>query len=360
MKVVSTVWIPNSVADFEMHACLSIHAMRGAATRHCPYEVFVLDGFEKLPKNYISSLKAQNINIHDASKLTRKILKEYQGLNSFYSAGQGAHYETLCFIRWLVMKEVMKGDSFLHIDTDLFFQENNEFICNLFEGRTGTFGSPCLTSVSNPSWLLQYEDALARMLVDRSKFQADIGYKGNEFRKDISSDQDLVIAMESTGNIVNEHMSELNQAFQIFVNPLWPYASPPGRKIRYEDRGGRDFIDGKPVLFWHLQNNCADYISRYVCLKNYSSSWLSSYLPQRLCFPFIQLEPNAENFAFQALRDLSWRIIHQKQANGSVNIDDFGSEGFFARTWISRYFIIQRQGREIFTDNYWWEAGLFE
>lgn len=360
MKIVSTVWIPNTLADFEMNACLSIHGMRRSATNNFPYEVFVLNGFEKIPEFYIQDLKDQHVNLHNATDLTNSILKKYEKLNTLYGAGQGNLYETLCFIRWIVLKEIMNNESFLHIDTDLFFQENNEFICELFKGRTGTFGSPCLTSISNQSWLLQYEEALDRIAEDRLKFQSEIGYEGNEFRKNISSDQDLVIAMESKGILVSEKMDELNNQYQIFVNPLWPYPRTPSNKIQYEDRGGKDFINGKPVLFWHLQNNCADYLSRYVVLKNYSSSWLGTYLPQKLCFPFIQLEPNAENFAFQALRDLCWGIITEKQSKGIVNIDEFGFEGFFARTWISRYFIIQRQGREIFSSEYWWETGIFE
>lgn len=360
MAIISTVWIPGSISDFEMHACLSIHGMRGGATASHPYEVFVLDGYEKLPDSYIQDLRQKHVNLHNVTKLAQSVLKRYEGLNSFYQPGQGAYYETLCFIRWMVMKEVLAGQPFLHIDTDLFFQESNEHILNLFEGRTGTFGSPCLTSVWNQDWLTQYEDALNRMIADRKKYQEEIGYGGNEFRKDISSDQDLVIAMEQSGNIIVEKMKELNDTHQVFVNPLWPYPAPPDHKFKYEFINDRDHINGKPVLFWHLQNNFADYLSRFVTLKNYSNSWMGDLLPQRLCFPFIQLEPNAENFAFQALRDLSWRIIHQRQAAGPIGMDDYGSEGFFARTWISRWFILQRQGRDLFSDAYWWQKDLFE
>ncbi len=360
MRLISTAWIPGSVADFEMHACLSIHAMRGAASASHPYEVFVLDGYEKLPDAYIEDLASNHVMLRDVGAETREVLNRFEGLQSLYNAGQGSQYETLCFIRWVVMRQVLAGESFLHIDTDLFFQESNAFICGLFEGRTGTFGSPCLTAVSDPAWLDQYEYALGRVANDRAAYQAEIGYGGNEFRKDISSDQDLVIAMEATGRLLISGMNELREFYQVFVNPIWPYQSPPGRILKYEDLDGRDFIDGKPVLFWHLQNNCADYLSRFVTLKNFQPTWLSEFLPQRLDFPFIQLKPSAENFAFLALRNLSWEIIHQKQAAGPIDIDQFGVEGFFARTWISRWFIIQRQGRELFSNAYWWEEGLFE
>jgi len=359
MKIVSTAWIPHTFSDFEMNACLRVHGQRNAATENHPYYIYILDGFENLDRRYIADLAERYVYLVDATEETSAIFERLRRDSNFYNPGQNFYYENLCFVRWLVLDRIMNDEPFIHIDTDLFFQDDNETISKLFTGRTGTFGSPCLTAVSDRMWLRSYSENLHLLFEDREAFQNSICYQGTGFRPNISSDQDLTVALEAAGRLPVHGMEELHERFQIFVNPLWPYAASPSQPMTYEDIEGRDYIGGKQVLFWHLQNNYANYLSRFATLKNYSQSWMSQYLPQKLCFPFIQMTPNAENFAFQALADLSYQVISEKNKCGLIDIAAYGPEAFFARTWISQWFVIQRQGRDLFTNDYWWENNIF-
>jgi len=359
MRIISTAWIPGSLQEFEAHCALPVHEMLGYGHGSTPLDIFILAGMEKLSEDFIARQSQLGIKFHDATALTAKYVEAYGGLIGQLTASQGALYELYCYIRWLVVEEILQGEPFVHVDLDLFFQKPLDEISRLFTGVTGTFGSPCLTAVSDLSWLSAYKGALDSLLTDRPGFQASLGYGGNEFRSDISSDQDLVHALEVRDMLPRIGIDELAESYSIFVNPLWPYmkAKPEAARL-FEVVDGVDMIGNKPVLFWHLQNNAADYLSRFAVLENYKQSWLSEYLPCKLGLPFIQLNPTAENFAFQALRDHIWpKIAEQVTAGRSVH--DLGFEKFFSRTWVSEWFIVQKGGRGLFSSAYWWEDGVF-
>lgn len=358
MRIVSTAWIAGSVDEFEAACCLQTHASLGLATASVPFDIYILEGFEKLDEAFTSPLAARHIHLHDLTESTRAHLQRYPGLGDLLGPSQGSTYEALCFLRWLVLEEQLAGEPFLHIDLDLFFQQPFDDIAAEFVGLSGTFGSPCLTAVGRPDWLATYRSSLVEMLADRTAFQTAIGYGGSEFRRDISSDQDLVQALELCGRLPRHGLSRLFDRYQVFINPIWPYQHKPAAPMTHAIVDGLDTIDGKPVLFWHLQNNFADYLSRFAVVSDYEQSWLKPYLPVRLGLPFIQLQPSAENFAFQALRDLAWSRI-SATFGGTGSLHDLGAEKYFARTWVSEWFILQKNGRGLFSSFYWWENGVF-
>ena len=358
MRIVSTAWISGSLGEFEASCCLGTHAALGIASPQCPLEVFILQGFEKLTDVFIQPLEERNIRLYDVCKITSGYLNRYRKLIDMLGAGQGALYEVLCFLRWLVLEEYLGNEPFVHVDLDLFFQQPLSQIASEFDGQTGTFGSPCLTSIATRDWLAIYRRSLNELIADRPRLQAEIGYGGNEFRGDISSDQDLVNALELCDRLPRAGLTKLHEKYQVFINPIWPYQDKPETPFVYSNENGIDFIGGKPVLFWHLQNNFADYVSRFATVSNYEQGWLKAYLPVKLNLPFIQLAPSAENFAFHALRELSWQHIHQAIAD-STDIHALGAEKFFSRTWVSSWFLLQKKGRGLFSSQYWWEDNVF-
>ncbi|BCW88346.1 hypothetical protein sos41_14850 [Alphaproteobacteria bacterium SO-S41] len=154
-------------------------------------------------------------------------------------------------------------------------------------------------------------------------------------------------------------LGELIEKYAVFVNPIYPYIKRhPEVPQNFRTVDGIDYIGDKEVLFWHLQNNAADYLSRFFVLQNYGQSWWGEYLPVKLDLPFLQLRPSAENFAFQALRDYIVPKLNQHVREGG-DLEALGFEKFFSRSWVSERFILDKMGRGIFSSAYWWEENIF-
>ena len=358
MQIVSTAWISGNVAEFEASCCLNTHAALALASESVPFDIYILRGYEKLTEEFTRPLAKAHIRLHDLGDLAKAYLERYAKLFELLGPGQGNIYEVFCFLRWLILEDALAGEAFLHIDLDLFFQMPFDSVAAEFAGLSGTFGSPCLTAVGSPHWLTTYREALDDMVADRAAFQSAVGYGGNEFRRDISSDQDLVSALELAGLLPRRGLASLFERYQVFINPIWPYQDKPAVPLAHAIVDGLDTIGGKPVLFWHLQNNFADYLSRFAMISDYDQTWLKTFLPVKLNLPFIQLAPTAENFAFQALRELAWDRIRDVLAR-SGSVHELGREKYFARTWVSEWFIQQKKGRALFSPACWWEDGVF-
>ena len=358
MRIVSTAWISGDLAVFGATNCLASHAAVGYASKESPFDIYVLAGFDKVTDAFAAPLRERHINLLDASSAMLEVESRFPNLAMCIGAGQGVDYECKCFLRWLVLQTILGAEPFIHIDLDLFLQRPFAEISRVFSGLTGTFGSPCLTSVAHASWLDTYSCALTELVADRAGLQSRLGYAGNDFRKDISSDQDLVAALESSGALPQHGLASLHDRFHVFINPLWPYQHKPAQPMDFVRIGKTDVLGAKPVLFWHLQNNAADYLSRFALLMSYRGTWMEQYLPIRLSLPFIQLMPSAENFAFDAFRRLAWQRIEERILHG-LPVEDMNGAQYFARSWVSDWFIVQGEGRGLFGKDYWWEDGVF-
>ena len=248
MRIVSTAWIPGTLGEFEATCCLGTHAALGVASPQCPLDVFILQGFEKLTDSFVKPLEERSIRLHDLCQITSACLIRYRSLFDMLGAGQGALYEVLCFLRWLVLEEHLMGEPFIHVDLDLFFQQPLSQVANEFDGLTGTFGSPCLTSVGTREWLSIYRRSLNELIADRTRLQAEIGYGGNEFRGNISSDQDMVNALELGGRLARSGLIKLHANYQVFINPIWPYQDKPDHPLVYSQDNGIDKIGGEASI----------------------------------------------------------------------------------------------------------------
>jgi len=122
MRIVSTAWIFGSIVEFEATSCLETHAKLQMTSSSYPFDVFILEGFEKLPKKYIRKLADQNIILHNAYAATRPILKHYAGLFEVIGEDVDVRQEVYCFLRLIVIEHILAGEAFIHIDLDLFFQ----------------------------------------------------------------------------------------------------------------------------------------------------------------------------------------------------------------------------------------------
>lgn len=351
MKFISTAWIEGDFERFERSSCLQTHADLGLANERHPFEIYMLAGIEKLPEAFVAGLAKKHIIFKDASEQTRRLLKKHERLSTVYNINS---YEIYCFIRWLVVKEMVAPESFIHFDLDLFFNFDFEKLTKIFSGQTGTFGSPCLTCISDYGWLDTYNEAFDLFTEDREALQVRFKYQGNNFRKDFMSDQDLISEMERVGALPYQTLDHIQSNYCAFINPLWPYQGRD-KRLTYSMVDGRDHFNEVPVLFWHLQNNFAEYLSRYSLLQSFEGDWPYQYLPVRLGLPFLQLAPSAENFAFYAIGAMQRTLSNHPQI-----IAENPVLHRFQRSWVSDWFITQKQGRGVFSKDYWWEDDVFQ
>ena len=354
MKVVSSAWINTDYNDLKRDHCIETHLISNKATAKNPHSIFILDGFEKIDNRFKDILKEKFIYLIDASKLTEeceKIYKEKIYNNVLCSVNK---YELYCFLRWIIINNLLGGERFLHIDLDLFFQENYDVISVLFNEETGTYGSPCLTSVGNKVWIETYQNALNTICENRDSFEADIKYQGSGFRKNIGSDQDLVQALENYGllNMLDPKKKKF-ESYSIFANPVYPYIWKPEKPISFSFENGCDYFDKKKVLFWHFQNNASDYFSRFALYYHFAPQWIRDLGEIKFCVPFGHIENNGENFAFEILKNIAknWYNGSEKQMNDIQSV--------FQRSWITNEFINKKQFRNAFSGKLWWEEGIF-
>ncbi len=313
-----------------------MHADFTRASKSTPYHIFVLLGFDKVPDDRKQFLAERNILLHDgrvALAAGERLVPELRGrLPEGYR-----EYGYLCFVRWLALAEIFKGQPFVHADLDLFFQLSLDEAGKLFAGKSGTFSSPCLTSVGSWSWIESYSRALIAYSQNPEGFQHEIGFTGNMFHRQMLHDQDLTGALEHIG-LLERTITVLDEEFAVFNNPLFPYLNPVQRPRKFQTTNGWDTIDKKPVLFWHFQNDFAKYLARFdVAMK--ASARYQLPLRGRLGLPVRLEHMTPENAAFHALE----------------------IAGFAApRSEVAKAFLMGGQWRALFSDEYWWEPNVFE
>jgi hypothetical protein len=350
-RFVSTAWVPRGSAEFEAGAALRIHAKAGRATAANPLHIYVLEGYDALEEAYRAHLRDANILLYDATALTADILHTYRALNDIATP-----YDVRCFVRWFVVQQFCPGERLIHFDLDLFFTPSLDEVHDLLAGCEGTFGSPCLT-VATPEWLRVYREVVGRLITDREGLQAELDHGGTVHRRDIASDQDLTMALERRGGILPRRIEGL-QDWAAFTNPLYaPHAL--GRPVTYTPG---DRFSGRPVLYWHLQNAFAEYLSRFASIQTFRHPWQTAETKVKLGFPDFRLNLSAEVLAFHLLRVQA----HQKQQRlwaqeTALSLPHSGDliELIQTRAWVANAFIIEGRFRELFSHDWWWDEAGF-
>jgi hypothetical protein len=361
MRLVSTAWIPATLEEFELETCLGLHVEHARAAAAHPLTVLVMEGFGKITPRYAEYLAAGHVMLVDASAATEALAARLPGL-----AAIASRYDVLCFLRWPLIREMLAGEPFLHLDLDLFFQRPFAEVAALFAGRTCHFGSPCLVAVADLAWLDAYCEAIEAVARDRDALEAAIGYQGHRRRARIASDQDLLRGLEQAGRLGAPGAALLRRDHAVFVNPLTPPRPPGASPIVAARRDGMDLFDGKPVLFWHLQNSFADYLGRFLCFDLWRRRRRGPpYPPVRFGNPVAALRPSAENIAFTLLDQQARQQRRQAIAQGALTLDRIlgmtarEPTDFLARAIAARHFVLRGEGRALFSAEHWWQPGVF-
>lgn len=359
MHIVSTAWIDASLEEFELSVGLGLHAAHGRASAAAPLRVVVLSGFEKVTPAYAAHLAAGHVLIEDGAAPLAAWQERLPHIGERLN-----RYETLCFLRWPVLREVMRGEAFLHIDLDLFLQPSFESITAALAGRSGTLGSPCFVAVSDGGWLDAWCAEIEAFDRDPEATGARLQWSGTATRSRIGSDQNLMGALLRARVMTRGELGPILLDYAAFDNPLTPRFTGAASPIVVSRRDGIDHFGDRPVLYWHMQNNFAQFVGHFLMVEQHLRNRPDCPFP-RLQNPFAQRCPTPETIAFGALRGAIRREHRRQIAQGVLKLDQIlglaarAPTDFLARAVATRHFVLQGEGRAMFTADRWWDAGIF-
>jgi hypothetical protein len=277
MRSLMCCWCRTNSEDLERNVPLLFAGRRNLALGFSNViDLVFLEGFSTLSDAYRSSLTEVGYTLHDAGDLYRAMENRYDGLRRF------SDYERKCFLRWPVLAAYFPGDSILHYDGDMVFNEDPAIIGPLLEGCTFVLqGCPALTAISTTDWFDQYNSELARLSDDVDAYSANAWaersgwersetekWAGQRFRETISHDQDFLSHLIHTDRITQDRPSDVQRnlsSYILFENPLYVHGYGNDlRDARYERVRGIDYLAGKRVLVWHMQADFNLYVSRFI------------------------------------------------------------------------------------------------
>ncbi len=349
MRSVICAWCNRDSQQFEKHVPLQFVGDRNNTLGFSnDIDILFLDGFNKLDEPYKESLIELGYRLHDCSSIFADLDQKYYKLSGF------GDYEKKCFLRWLVIFQYFSGESIVHYDGDIVFNENPLKLQDKIKNRTFVLqGCPALTCISDQTWFTQYIEQLNVLVNDIQGYgeKAWIEREGWELserskwagirRKVVTSDQDLVSHLIHTGRIVQDEPSEIVKNLQdyiLFENPLYIHVYEPWNQnlpFKYERRANIDFINGKQVAIWHMQSNFADYLAKYIDMKNVLRL-MNIDLPN-------DLEPSQEAYINRWIRKVGKKFLIKKRFR--LDVYDF----FFNQTDFS----------EVFNNKIWWKKDVF-
>ncbi|MBI2521852.1 MAG: hypothetical protein HYV97_15660 [Bdellovibrio sp.] len=369
MKYVMVFWNKFSASDFEEKIPLNFIAQRYRSRNFtASFDLLFLEGIEKLSQNYLQTLHQNNFLTHDVSKMYDSFSKAYSSLDRF------GDYEKKCFLRWMVLKEYFRGEKIIHFDGDLILNEDPATLLKKINNRTFVLqGCPAFTVISDPHWFDCYEENLnifcknidayskkAWQERDGWRESETLKWAGQRNRPVITSDQDLISHLIHTGRIIQDNpkniMSDLNE-YILFENPLFINQYTPWNRdlpYQYKKDGYDEKIDGKNVLFWHMQNDFVNYLNNFLIFKNYLK-FFHTRLPNNLIYKDILIPESIGHrpvstvlkfFTKDFIFNQTFRLLKKRLSN-------------YNRLEIYKYFLEEKDFSEILNEKIWWKKGCF-
>jgi hypothetical protein len=232
--------------------------------------VVFLDGLDRLSQDYRSALRDIGFRLIDATKALTDCERQYPSLKRFGT------YGCYCFLRWPILEKVMPGARLMHFDGDMVFNHPLELLERDLSSFTFVLqGCPALAVVDS-EWLdadraelLRFAadiDAYVQMAnreADGAELSAMTKWAGTRDEGIIAHDQDLISHLIHTDRLPQADPAAVARTSTalLFENPLYPHVYLQDQlPLRYERRGGVDYLSGVPVAFWHMQSNFCIYL----------------------------------------------------------------------------------------------------
>jgi hypothetical protein len=272
MRQVITVWCKSGDAVFESHVPLEFNGERNRRLgSKISFDVLFLEGLNLLSEGYRERLSALGYSLCDAEDSYLRLKNRYTLLARF------GDYEQKCFLRWLAIQDFYGEEPFVHYDADIVFNATPEEIDTDFSGLTFILqGCPAYARVEDPAWLESYQVELDRFVADIEVYSANAWRQRSDFvatvrdrngclwaRRILSSDQDFMQFLTLSGRLPHADAAAIKErcTTALFQNPIVIdgdiHLPLP---LSYERYNGIDYIGGRKVTFWHMQNDFSSYL----------------------------------------------------------------------------------------------------
>lgn len=277
MRPVIVLWVAaGGAAEFEAAVPLT---MMGRRNRQLGFstaiDIVFAEGFAHLSEAYKAGLRDDGFVLHDAERIFRPHAERFAALDHC-----GVFLKN-CYLRWLVIAELFRGEALLHFDGDVVFNECPTVLGRLFAGRTILLqGCPALTAISDPSWFRNYEAELvaytrdsdaysARAWQERAGWEQTFRTKwaGHWVGPKVASDQDLLSHLVHTDRLPQSDPVAFAQSapeYVFFENPLHIGDLVPERPLVYRREAGIDHFGGRRIALWHMQTDWCRYLAKHM------------------------------------------------------------------------------------------------
>lgn len=345
MRPVIVLWVSaGGNAAFEAAVPLEMVGLRNRQLGFSnAIDIVFAEGFAHLSEAYKVGLRDLGFALHDAEKIFRPYAERFATLDHF-----GVFLKN-CFLRWLVVAELFRGESILHFDGDVMFNECPTVLARLFAGRTILLqGCPALTAISDPRWFQQYEAELTAYARDIDGYSAQAWreragwertfhtkWAGHWVGPKIASDQDLLSHLVHADRLVQSDPAEFVRSAPehvFFENPLIIGDLVPERPLVYRRTAGIDYFGSRRVALWHMQTDWCRYLAKHLLRERIGPLGGTGRLSFR--------QRDRETLVGDVLRKLTGNRI-------------------FPRPAVYQRFFEDGDFREVFSDRRWWQPGVF-
>lgn len=307
------------------------------------FTVIFLEGLHLLRPQYRAELERLGYSLVDADKIFSNRLKEFHVLQRFGS------YETRCFLRWLVLKDLFFGEPAIHFDGDVVFNTDPKVLTKAWHDQTFVMhGCPALSVINDREWLICYENELKLFCSDiesysKSAWQERKGWQesqfkkwaGARFREIISSDQDLISHLIHTNKIPQANPVEVlsrTPDLIFFDQPLSLDLYNHSTPYVYHREKGIDYLNEKRIGFWHMQSDFSHYLLRM-------------YFRNRCLWGFSRTRLTREYHGVEFQLYRLWRRYR------------FGR--LLDRSLVYKFYFEAGNFASVFNDLQWWKPGVF-
>ena len=322
----------------------------GACSLSEPYYVLISEGFAKIPADFIARRRAERIEVLDVADTVRSLVRDFP----YLAALPDNPVYRVTLLRHLILERFFGGEAALSVDADVLWRTDPYRLFGHWDG--GYFalgGSGFLTYAAAPEWFDAYRMGLESTLTGGALTadfeQAKFGIKG------VQHDQHLINHLEAKGLVRNEwdacHASPEFQDLCLMSTPLHPkqgFREPPAR-LTFRREGGQDYFNEALVPFWHMQTSFCMACSFHYLLERMLAE-------QGGRPPFPRPKKGQDNLKAMLARQLRKLIIDGRIAEPRLK----ALRPLMFRRGIYEAFFDGDLPQALFTDQNWWQAGVFD
>ncbi len=341
------------VSDFE--ALEEAYALEQAfdALGRCdlsePFYVLISEGFPNIPAAFIARHRARRIEIVDVADVVDSLVRDHPWLAAL--PDNPVYRVTL--LRHLILERFFGGEAVLSVDADVLWRTDPYKLFGHWRG--GYFalgGSGFLTYAAAPEWFDAYRAGLESVLTGGA-LTAD--FEEAKFGiKRVQHDQHLINHLQAKGLIRNAweacHQSPEFRDLCLMSTPLHPklgFPEPPAL-LAFRREGGREYFNDALVPFWHMQTSFC-----LACSFHYLLERMIAEQGGRPPFP--RPKAGRDNLKAMLARQLRQLIIDGQIAEPRLQ----ALRPLMFRRGIYEAFFGGELPLALFTDRYWWQAGVF-